>query len=217
MGGFLGIGGSSAKTDRNQTLSSYQNLNSLFNFGFGTGQSLTSSGSPLVSGGVAKQNAGSANLDTASGYFSNLARGNRPAMLAAAAPVTNAIASSGDATRKQQADMGTARGGGVAGANQTADTDRMTQINNALFAVQPEAAKEVADIGTKQAGVGTAEAGIGLGEIGAGLNAENLALGAAGTNLDASIKSRTDSYTINRQAQQDVTGVIQSAMKTLFA
>lgn len=184
MGGFLGIGGSSAKTDRNQTLNSYQNLNSLFNFGFGTGQSMTAAG-------TAKQNAGAGSLDAASGYFAKLASGNRPAMMSAIAPTANAIQSSGDAARRQSASMGTSRGGGVAGANQQQETDQMTQINNALFGVQPQAAAEQAQIGTQQAAVGTQQ-------VGEGLNFGGLAENAAGADLSGSITSRPISQKINQ-------------------
>lgn len=183
--GVAGLfGGSSAKTDRNQTLNSYQNLNSLFNFGLNTAKGSVS--------------AGNANQDAASGYFAKLASGNRPAMLQAVAPQTNAINQSADAARRQQSEMGTSRGGGVAGANQTADTDRMTQVNNALFGVQPEAAKEQADIGGRQ--------------VGQGLESQYLANSAAGANLNASIGSRMNSYAIHQDTANRVGDTIDAAL-----
>jgi len=143
ISGFFGIGGKNSG-QQNQAVG---NLNSLFNFGLNTSKSQT--------------NAGSANQDAASSYFAKLASGNRPAMLQAIAPETTAINQTGDAQRRQQVASGTARGGGVAGANQTADTDRMTQINTALFGVHPAAAKEQADIGGKQLAEGLGFAGVG--------------------------------------------------------
>lgn len=187
--GIAGLfGGSSAKTDRNQQLNSYQNLNSLFNFGLNTAKS-----------GVG---AGTASQDQAAGYFSKLASGNRPAMLAAVAPETNAINQSADASRKQQGEMGTARGGGVAGANQQSETDRLTQVNNALFGVAPGAAKELADIGATRTGQGLQAAGIGS--------------NAAEANLFGSIKSRPQSYAIHQDTADRVASTIQSAL-AMFA
>jgi hypothetical protein len=136
MGGFLGIGGKNSK-QQNQAVG---NLNNLFNFGFGTGKTETG--------------AGGANLDAASGYFSKLASGNRPAMMQAIAPETSAIRSQGDASRRQAAASGTARGGGTAGENQTQKDRQMAQIDTALFGARPAVAKEVAAIGGTQAAVG---------------------------------------------------------------
>lgn len=198
MGGFLGIGGSSAKTDRNQTLSSYQDLNNLFNFGFGTGKSGIAQGGATTAAGVS-------DLDSAGGYFSKLASGNRPAMMSAIAPTANAIQSQGDASRRQQVATGTARGGGTAGANQQQKSDQMAQIDNALFAVQPAAAKEQAGIGGQLAQVGAQQTGLGINEL-------NLAAGSAEADLKGSIDSRPDSFKINQQTQQNVTNAIQAGM-----
>jgi hypothetical protein len=159
-------------------LNSYQNLNSLFNFGINSAKSSSA--------------AGNANQDQAAGYFAKLASGNRPAMMQAIAPETTAINQTGDAQRRNQNASGTARGGGVAGANQQAETDRMTQVNNALFGVQPAAAKEQADIGGRQ--------------VGQALESQNLSTAAAENNLFGSIKSRPDSQKIN----QDTVGSIAS-------
>jgi len=151
MGGFLGIGGKNSQ-QQNQAIG---NLNNLFNFGINQGKASTA--------------AGNQSLGQAGGYFSNLLSGNRPAMLQAVAPETNVAQSQADAARRQQATMGTARGGGTSGANQQQKTDLMSQINNLLFGVRPAAAKETADIGKTQleagiqslstAGTATAQAG----------------------------------------------------------
>jgi hypothetical protein len=184
VGGFLGIGNSSAKTDRNQTLASYGQLNNLYNFGLNTGKSGLSAGTEAQGG--------------AQSYFQSILSGNRSANLQAAAPTTNAVLSQGDASRRQQATMGTARGGGVASTNQTQKDTQMKQIDDALFGARGDAAKETAQIGSAE----TAQA----------LQALGVAGGAAEANLEGSIKSRPDSQKINQQTVGEVTGVLQQAM-----
>ena len=127
--GFMGIGGKNSK-QQNQSVN---NLESLFNFGFGTGKQANA--------------AGNSALGAAGSYWNSLLGGNRTAAQAAIAPEANQIAAAGDASRRQQAAMGTARGGGVAGANQQQQTGEQAQVDNALFAVRPTAAAQTANIG----------------------------------------------------------------------
>lgn len=129
MGGFLGIGGKNSK-QQNQSVN---NLENTFNYGFDAAKGATA--------------AGNESLGTAGSYFKNILSGSRPAMSQAVAPETNAVASQADATKRQASTMGTARGGGTAGAQQTAKDAAMAKIDNLLFGVRPEAAKETAQIG----------------------------------------------------------------------
>lgn len=199
MGGFLGIGGSSAKTDRNQVTSGFGQLNNLFNFGMNTSQK-------GVAAGGSTQQAGLSGLSDANSYFKNLASGNRTAVQQAAAPEINMVQNQADAERRNQVASGTSRGGGVAGANQQQKTDTMSKIDNALFGVRPAAAQAEASTSGKIADVGSTQ-------MEQALQALGLSTTAASDNLFGAIKSREDSYGINRQAQKDVIGVLQNAMK----
>lgn len=137
MSGFFGAGGTNSR-QQNQSIG---NLNNLFNFGLG--------------GAKSALNTGNSALGAATSYFSKILSGNRPAMQQAVAPETNAVLSQNDAARRQQSTMGTARGGGTAGANQQQKTNMMAQIDNLLFGARPGAAKETADIGKTQVQEGT--------------------------------------------------------------
>jgi len=168
MGGFLGLGNSSAKTDRKETLQGYGDLGNLFNFGIST----------------AKQGIGAAQS-----YYGKLLSGNRTVAQQAVAPEANQLNAASDAQKREQSQMGTARGGGTAPANQTRQTDVMGQIDNLLFGAQSGAAKGEAQTG---------EAGLQAG-------------GQAGQDLTAdSIKSRMDSYQINKDTQKNVVNAISS-------
>jgi hypothetical protein len=112
------------------------NLENLYNFGFGTGKQANA--------------AGNSSLGAAGSYWNSLLSGNRAATSAAIAPETNQINSAADASRRQQAATGTARGGGVAGANQQQQTNTQAQVDNAIFAVRPQAAQQTAQIGGQE-------------------------------------------------------------------
>jgi len=66
MGGFMGIGGSSANTDRSNQLTSFSQMKNLFNTG------ITSATSGI--------GAGLSDLSSAGGYFKSLLGGNRAAL-----------------------------------------------------------------------------------------------------------------------------------------
>jgi hypothetical protein len=145
VGGFLGIGNSSAKTDRSQTLQGYGDLSNVFNFGISS----------------AKQGIGAAQ-----NYFGKLLSGNRTVAEQAIAPETNQMNAASDAQKRQLSTSGTARGGGTAPANQTRQTDVMGQIDNLLFGAQQGAAK-----GEAQTGEAGLQAG---GQAGQNLTADSI-------------------------------------------
>lgn len=202
MGGFLGLGNSSAKTDRKTTLQGFGDLSNLFNFGLDTSKGLLSSGSKDVGSGV---NAMGTGLD----FFKKLLSGDRTTMTQAVAPETNAVLNQSDAARNNRATMGTARGGGTAGANQTAQDKSMATIDNYLFGARPAAAGQVADIGGKIANVG-------LGETSAALGFGNLAEDSAANLTKDAIGSRMDSQTINQDMVNQVTSTISDVLGAIF-
>lgn len=146
MGGFLGIGGSSAKTDRGIELGGFGKLSNIFNVGLNAAQS-----------GIG---AGQQALGNVTNYASNILSGNRPAVSAAVAPETAAARSASDAAARQLATSGTARGGGVAGTNQQRQNETRAQVNQAIFKARPEAAGLLTKAGAAQGQIGVDESAI---------------------------------------------------------
>jgi hypothetical protein len=130
------------------------------------GENLASTGQQTTASGVG-------DINQSLSYWSKLLSGSRPAMMAAIAPETNSVLSGADASKRQTAAMGTARGGGTAATNQQRDTQTQATIDNALFAARPEAAKEVGQLGTQVAGIGTTETADALNALGLGANVED--------------------------------------------
>lgn len=123
-------------------------------------------------------------------------------MQQAEAPAINATQSAADAAKRQQAAMGTARGGGVAGTNQTRQDTVQAQIDNALFGVRPGAAAGEAQTSGKIADVGTAQM------------AEAMqALGIAGT---ATSNAGDIATRARQQAAQEQAAAIQSVVGAIF-
>jgi hypothetical protein len=201
MGGFLGIGGSSAKTDRAQTLQGYSDLSNVFNFGLDTAKAGSAAGAATTGAGISA-------LSQPLQYWQNILSGNRTSMNAAIAPEKNAIQSQGDAQRRQQAALGTARGGGTSAANQQQQTNQMAQVDNALLQARPEAAKETANIGGELAQVGNAQTAEALNALGIG--------STAASNLTAdSINSRPTSQQINQQTVGNVVNAISAGLSLI--
>jgi hypothetical protein len=188
VGGFLGIGGSSAKTDRSNTLTSFSQLKNIFNYVMPQAASSIRAGSDLLS--------------TAGGYFKNLLTGNRATLQAATAPETNAALSSSDAARRQAGTSGTARGGGTAATNATAKDKVMADIDNMLFGVRRSAAQGAAGVGSAEAGLGT--------------NLLGTAAGVSGTLGQISSGARATDNAINRQGVGDVVSTIGGILGSIF-
>jgi hypothetical protein len=162
----LGLGNSSAKTDRKETLQGYGDLGNLFNFGIST----------------AKQGIGAAQ-----NYFGKLLSGNRTVAQQAIAPETNQINAASDAQKRQLATSGTARGGGTAPENMRRSSDVMAQIDNLLFGAQGGAAKGLAQTG--EAGL---EAG---GKAGQDLTADSVASRVDSFNINQKTQQNIANFT----------------------
>ena len=186
---FGHLGGSSAKRDRSDYILGQERMGNVFNTTMNQGGQLYNAGRTATGQGLQ-------DLGTSGNFFRRLTSGNRAAGLEAMAPQVNALEQQGDAMRRQEAAMGTARGGGTAGVNQQADTNRLATIDNMLFGAQTGAAGELANIGRT-------EAGIGLGETGQGLSAENLAGNTATNAAELALESRPLSDEMHRQAVGD--------------
>jgi len=199
VGGFLGIGGSSTKTDRGNTLTGFSNLKNLFTWGLPFAQKTAAAGTGTTQGGLG-------DLGKAVGYFKDIVSGNRAAVNQAVAPETAAVLEQDDAAKRQLANSGTARGGGVAATNQQQHANTMAKVDQLLMGVRPHAAQEVADIGGKEAAVGqqqiaNANQTAGVSEYAAQDLAKN------------SIASRELSAKLNMDAQRNVVGAIEGFLK----
>lgn len=189
MSGFAGIGGSSAKTDRNTQLSAQSGLWSVFNWALPTGQQQQSAGTGTLANA-------SSSAGTAGQYFQNLLSPGRTQATLNAAPAVNASLDASDAARKQAGAFGTGRGGGTAAANANAGAGTRSTIDdiinqNIVGGQQAGAQGELAVSGAQQ--------GIGATQLG---NAQNL-LGL-GTSADTNIMNNaTASRPISMQANQE--------------
>jgi hypothetical protein len=208
MGGFLGLGGSSAKTDRKTQLAGFSDLNNIFNFGLNTSKSLLPSGTATTATGLGDIKTGLSTLGNAGDYWKRLVSGDRTSMMQAVAPEANTARAESDAARRGAAAAGTARGGGTGAGGQTATTDLMSKVDNLLFGVRPQAAKEEAAVGAEEGRLGGMESEIGLQQVQAALSAMGLSGNAAAALTSLAGSSRKTSYDINRQTQQDVVSAI---------
>jgi hypothetical protein len=183
VGGFLGLGGSSYKTDRSMELAGFKDLSNIFNYG-------------MQQGGQAI-GAGQQNLGAAGNYYQQLLSGNRSAVSAAVAPETNAIRSATDASKRQIATSGSARGGGVNSTNQQVNDKSTAAVDNAIFAARPAAAQGATQVG------GT--------ELNAGTNLIGEAANSGANLTDLAEKARGQDYKINQDMVGKVTNFIQEA------
>lgn len=174
---------SSAKTDRGNQLAGVQAGWNVFNSGMPLSNTQAKAGQDTTQTGLS-------NLDTAGGYWKDILSGNRTATMTAAAPAVNAEMAQADAARREQATMGTSRGGGVAAANQQAQSAGRAAIDNDIFNTRPVAAQAVQSIGTAQTQVGNQQLVQSLQAL--GLSAEQ-----AKEIIDSSMQSRATSLQAN--------------------
>jgi hypothetical protein len=192
MGGFMGIGNSSAKTDRGRTLGGWQAEWEQLAGGreaFGK----------LFPGAVQGGQAGTATVGAGADFWKDIL-GSRQEAAAAVAPETNQIAAQADAARQAQAQLGTSRGGGVAAANQQQQQQVMGAQNQALLNARPQAAT-----GAVQAG--QAQAQIAAQQLHAALTAMGMSNEVAKHIVDSSMQSRVVSDALNKQRVNQWTGV----------
>jgi hypothetical protein len=151
---FSNVGGNAAKRDRAEELNSYGSLRNIINWALPTAQKESAQG-------MADTRAGITDMGQSNQLFKKLAAGSRSDVLSAVAPEAAGIRAASDASRRELASSGTARGGGTAGVNQARDAANEAQLNNLVFGVRPQAAKESADIATRQAQIGLGQEDIG--------------------------------------------------------
>jgi hypothetical protein len=182
------FGGSAAKTDRKQQLAGFGDLSNLFNFGMKSGQNETGQSQDL--------------LGQAGGYYSKLLSGDRAATLSAVAPTVNAANSQTDATKRNIASSGTARGGGVNAVTASLDDSKRANIDNAV-----NDAKGKAAIGaTATGGTMASQAGQLLG----------IANNSAANLTELAGDSRKESNALHQQTSQSVGNLAGDFVDALF-
>jgi hypothetical protein len=186
IGGLFG--GSSAKTDRKNTLAGFGDLSNVFNFGVNSGKSETGASQDL--------------LGQAGAYYSKLLGGDRAATLSAVAPTVNAATAQTDAAKRNIATSGTARGGGVNATGQTLEDQKRAGIDTAVNEAKAGAAGGATRVGGTMAS--QASNLLGLGET------------AAANLTDASIASRRDSDKIHQDRAQQAGQFAGQVMDLIF-
>ena len=118
------------KGEKKQESDTWQNLSNLFG--------------STYSSAVALGEKGADSTDSATSYEKGILSGDRTKV----APAANAAADMADAQKRERAQMGTARGGGVAGENQQIETHTRDLISSLLGEQQSNAADKLAAIGS---------------------------------------------------------------------
>lgn len=194
MGGFLGIGGSSQKTDRGAQLGARQGAWNVFNWALPEAQQLE---------GTAKTDLGTAKTDvgTARDYWKSLLTRGRTETAAAAAPATTAALEQSDAARLEASTMGTQRTGGAAAGQREAGATTQKNIDDII--------NQTLQSGRTQGAQGVQAAGAIEGQL--ATNEMSQALSALGLSADVvnsimtnATQSRGISNQINQQTQQQI-------------
>ena|SRR2546430_7534256 len=188
MGGFLGLGHSSAKTDRGNQLAGINAEWNIYNRGMPLADTEATAGQQTTNKAIT-------GIDEAKTYWQKLLSGDRTTVMGAASPAISAIQDEQSARRNQQAEMGTGRTGGATAENEQAQTNELAQINKIIAGVQPEAAKGAT-------ATATAEGNIGLTQMGQALRAMGLSQATADEIVESSIKSRPISMQANAEVRQ---------------
>lgn len=192
MGGYLGIGHSSAKTDRGNQLAATQGDWNIFNYGLPAGQE------GQKTGGTDLTNA-KATLGQSTDYWSKLLTAGRTDTAQRSAPAVNQVLSNATATRNAEGTFGTDRTGGTVALNREAGEKSGSKIddiiNNTLNTGKEQGAEGLKNSAGLQSSIGATE-----------LNNALQLLGLSSSSVNAILKNATDSRpisnAINLQTQE---------------
>jgi hypothetical protein len=200
MGGFLGIGGSSAKTDRATQLAAQQGDWNIFGYGMPAGQ--------------AGQATGQADLSTAMSslggpqqYFQNLLTAGRTQTAQNAAPAVDQALANATATRNAEGTFGTSRTGGTVAANREASSNTQSQIDQ-IINTNLQTGKAQGAAGLQE--ISAAQAGIGGQELANSLQLLGLSQDSINAIMNNATGSRATSFDINSATQAQWGQVIGS-------
>lgn len=205
-GGFLGIGGSGANTDRGNILSGIQSQWNVFGQGLGLSNQENQAGQKF-------QQQGQGNLDSASQYWNNLLTAGRTQTAQNSAPAVDAAIGGANAQRNASAQFGSGRSGGTAAANATAATGTQSNIDNIINQNLVGGRKDAAEGLTK---IGGTELNAGSTAIGQAENALGIA-GNAGSNVASIAAGQYDTDYKNEQAAGAAAGQSALQLFSLFA
>lgn len=222
MGGMLGIGGNSAKTDRGNQLAATSGEWNIFGYGLPQGQAGQTAGTQDLT--TAK-----GTLDTALGttgtalstlnapadYWKSLLTAGRTQTQQNAAPAVQGVLDSSSANKTAEATLGTGRTGGTAAANREAGSQAQSQIdkiiNENLLSGQKEGAAGLTTtsqvqgaLGGQQATIGGAQAGIAKSELANALSLLGISQSSITDILNNATQSRGLSYDINQQTSSQL-------------
>lgn len=195
-GRFFGIGSSSAKTDRGNQLGGVNADWSVFNRGLPLADTQTKAGQATTATGLQTMATGVSGLDAAKKYYSDIMSGG-PAAMKAAQPAVSAVNTQADAARTEQANMGTARGGGVNAHNQEAETNRMAQDSNIIAGQAPVAAQGIQSVSSTEGAIGNAQTSAGSQQLQQALESLGLDSSVASEIINSSMQSRDLSLQAN--------------------
>ncbi len=199
---------SGSGTDQKFQQGAWNNLNSVFNTSQQQSQQLGQTGTQL-------QGTGIQDIGQASNYWKNLLQGNRQQTMAAVAPAANAAVDQADASKRQEAEMGTGRGGGTNAIDQQRATNTQSQIDTLIGGVAPTAASNLASEGATVAGIGSQDISAMLNALGIGFGAE-ANLGSQSTQADIAARqaqAQLWSSVISAAGSLGGAGIIRSGMK----
>jgi hypothetical protein len=128
--GFFDMFKGAPKGEKKQESDTWQNLSNLFGSTYGAGQEIGKKGN--------------ADTGVASNLFTGIAKGDRTAL----APAVNAAVEGADAAKREEAQMGTARGGGASSHNQQIEDHTRQLVSSLLGEAQVGAADKLAAIGS---------------------------------------------------------------------
>lgn len=195
---FSLFGGSGAKTDRKNQLAGFGDLNNVFNFALPNAEAGYTAGQQTQKSALG-QLAGPAQ------YYQSLLSGNRAATESAVAPVANAANAQADAQKKQIANSGTARGGGVNAVGQQIETGKNAAVDNAI-----NQAKSGAAAGAT--GVAGATSKVGDSQLSAALNLLGIGEKAASSLTSLAGNSRALSDDLHQQAGNQAGSIVGSLL-----
>lgn len=128
--GFFGLFKGASKDEKKRESDTWQNLNNLFSSTYSNSVGLGKSGKEATG--------------TASDFYKGVVKGDRTAI----APGVNAAIDAADAAKREQGQMGTARGGGASSVNQQVDEHTRALIASLMQEAQTGAADKLGTIGS---------------------------------------------------------------------
>lgn len=200
MGGFLGIGNSSAKTDRGNQLAGVNASWNVYNRGLPMGEDLAEAGTKTTTDGLST-------LDKVKSFWQSMKSGFKPPapkteVMQSAGPAIDIVNQQADAAQNEAAQMGTSRTGGTAEANQMAKTEQMGEVNEAVRDATTGIENRAVAAVTGLQNAGEAETRVGAQQMSQALQALGLSAEVAQEIIDSSIQSRPISMKANEAVRQ---------------